>query len=454
MVLQNSFLIYDKPIEHIEWPKIPNSSATQSIAMLRYLEASQWWPSAKLRSFQFLQLSYLLQQAYQHVPYYQHHYVRFASVTPAILAEIWSEVPLITRSTLQQNFALLQHQALSPQHGKPAVIKTSGSTGQPVSVLKDTILQFFYNVLALRNHHWHQYDFSKKIAVIRDTTIAGTEPPLGATFEHWGSYTTSVIKTSPCHMLQICDVREQAQWLKSTNPHYLMCYPTVLKELLSLNIPKPPLLQSVTTFGELVEPALRKRLHESWQTPLIDTYSSSEMGYIALQCPEYDHYHVQDEHVLVEILNKDNTSCQPGEIGRVVVTSLHNLAFPLIRYDIGDYAEVGEPCPCGRGLQVLKRIWGRQRNMLTLPNGEKRWPSFTGKSDINLLSLFKNTQFQVTQKTHQDIEISIVSPPLEEAELIPKLQTLFGAPFNITFCYVDYIPRSHSGKYEDFRSLV
>ena len=45
----------------------------------------------------------------------------------------------------------------------------------------------------------------------------------------------------------------------------------------------------------------------------------------------------------------------PGEIGRLVVTRLHHFATPLLRYDIGDYAEVGDACPCGRGLPVLRR---------------------------------------------------------------------------------------------------
>jgi phenylacetate-CoA ligase len=54
-----------------------------------------------------------------------------------------------------------------------------------------------------------------------------------------------------------------------------------------------------------------------------------------------------------------------------VVTPLHNFAMPLIRYAIGDYAEAGPPCACGRGLPVLARILGRARNLLTLPHGER-----------------------------------------------------------------------------------
>ena len=39
----------------------------------------------------------------------------------------------------------------------------------------------------------------------------------------------------------------------------------------------------------------------------------------------------------------------------MVITDLHNFATPLIRYELGDYAEVGTPCPTGRGLPVLNR---------------------------------------------------------------------------------------------------
>ena len=55
----------------------------------------------------------------------------------------------------------------------------------------------------------------------------------------------------------------------------------------------------------------------------------------------------------------------------MVITDLHNFAMPLIRYEIGDYAEAGDLCPCGRGLPVITRIVGRVHNMLTLPSGEQ-----------------------------------------------------------------------------------
>jgi phenylacetate-coenzyme A ligase PaaK-like adenylate-forming protein len=93
-----------------------------------------------------------------------------------------------------------------------------------------------------------------------------------------------------------------------------------------------------------------------WDVPLTDLYAADEAGCIALQCPDHEHYHVQSESVLVEVLDVEGRACAPGAVGRVVVTTLQNFAMPLVRYDIGDVAEAGDPCPCGRGLPVLRRI--------------------------------------------------------------------------------------------------
>ena len=55
-------------------------------------------------------------------------------------------------------------------------------------------------------------------------------------------------------------------------------------------------------------------------------YTCQEAGYIALQCPDHAHYHVQSENLIVEILDGDGNPCAPGESGRVVLSDLHNLS--------------------------------------------------------------------------------------------------------------------------------
>jgi phenylacetate-CoA ligase len=138
-----------------------------------------------------------------------------------------------------------------------------------------------------------------------------------------------------------------------------------------------------------------------------------------------------------------------------VVTALHNFATPLIRYEIGDYAEVGEACACGRGLPVLKRIVGRQRNFLVLPTGEKLFP----EARMILMDLAPEIrQFQLLQKTLENIEIKLaVTAPISnsrESKIAHDLNAKFGSRFDYQFIYVDDIPRSANGKFEEFKSEV
>ncbi|MFN2505143.1 MAG: phenylacetate--CoA ligase family protein, partial [Acidimicrobiales bacterium] len=213
-------------------------------------------------------------------------------------------------------------------------------------------------------------------------------------------------------------------------------------------------------FGEVVDDKVRVACREAFGVPLVDMYSSQEVGYLALQCPENEQYHLQSEHLLVEVLDDDGEPCLPGRIGRVVATTLHNFATPLLRYAVGDYAQVGEPCPCGRGLPVLTRVVGRQRNMFTLPNGDQFWPSFGDPTDFRkaLSGLPRLQQFQVIQRSVDDLEVRVVTErPFranEESAVRDYVVTSLGHPFTITFSYVGEIPRSAGGKFEDFRSEV
>ena len=65
----------------------------------------------------------------------------------------------------------------------------------------------------------------------------------------------------------------------------------------------------------------------------------------------------------MEILDEDGAPTKPGSVGRVVVTSLYNYAMPFIRYELGDFVEVGWPGMCVRQLPALRRVLGRTQSV-------------------------------------------------------------------------------------------
>lgn len=448
-------------IPGIVWPVVPTPMAAQMFAQLFYFSVSEKFIPEHLFTLQLPQLLELLRFARNTVPYYQDRFAHLPEITTVEqLRSLWHEIPVLTRHDLQQAKENIFTRKPMPSHEPSELMTSTGSTGMPVTVKGNVATQFFWNALTLRDHLWHRHDFNQTYAVIRFTENPAAKPPHGAVFENWGPATYRIVPTGKCHHLTICSTEEEAQWLREINPHYLNCNPSTLRELtqyFAANGGVPNNLKMVHTNSEIVEPDLRKLVKDVLGVQLVDTYSTKELGYLALQCPEHEHYHVQSENVLVEIINEEGKLCEVDEPGRVVATALHNFASPLIRYFVGDYASPGEPCSCGRGLPVIKRILGRQRNMLKIPDGRRIWPSFASNG-LRLMDMFSGAQFQVIQKTLQEIHINLAHiKPFsfeEEERLREKLIIIFDYPFRFQFNYLDKIERGPGGKYEDFKCEV
>jgi phenylacetate-CoA ligase len=254
------------------------------------------------------------------------------------------------------------------------------------------------------------------------------------------------------------DANRQLDWLLREKPDYLFTYPSLARELARLSLQRGARLEGLRELRTLAEslPAdLRALCREAWGVPVTDVYSATETGYLALQCPQHEHYHVQAEGVLLEVLDDSGAPCAPGAVGRVVVTALHNFAMPLVRYDIGDYAEAGAPCDCGRGLPVLKRILGRVRNMLTTADGKRYWPVFGTRALMESAPL---QQYQFVQKTFDLVEARIVAAApftaAQEAGFRERVLSQLPPGVRLQFTYPDRIERGAGGKFEEFLSEV
>jgi len=442
----------------IAWPALTDPAASRLLALQLQLEQSQWWPAELIEARQFAQLRQVLLHAARTVPYYAARLGAFDAGAP-LDRERWMRLPVLSRQDVQLNREALLSGAVPPAHGAVSTLSSSGSTGRPFTVHATTLVSLMSQAFTLREHLWHRRDFAGKLCAIRHQDGDSAMPPAGATLPGWGPSTDLVYATTPASVLNIrATIREQAAWVLAEAPDYLLTYPTNARELirhfrnLELRLPRPLELRTVS---EALPADLRDLAREAWGAKVVDMYSARETGYIALQCPEHEHYHVQSENLLVEILDESGGPCAPGEAGRVVVTTLHNFATPLIRYDIGDYAEAGEPCSCGRGLPVLKRILGRVRNMLTLPDGERRWPNLN-VADIHRLAPI--LQHQVAQVGLEDIEVRlVVSRPLraeEEDRLANHIRVNLMYPFRVSFRYVAAIARGPTGKFEEFLSEI
>lgn len=445
-------LLPDSRCTGIVWPAVPPGTTAALLALHFQIEQSQWWAPEVLERFQMRQLIELLNHAAKTVPFYSDRLNKIAKLRPDKLTmERFRTIPVMNRQDIQNAGDRLRSDTVPTDHGNVSEVRSSGSTGRPISVAGTTVEALFQGSLDLRFHLSHKRDLTAKCASIiflgqgRDAA----EARFFGAFSNAGRMVLLHVFTP---------TGKQLDWLLREDPEYLLTYPSNLRALLQRSAEtgrKPRKLRQVSCMTEVLDDSVRDACREVWGVPVVQSYSAQEAGYIAIQCPEHNGLHVQSENLIVEILDDDGRPCGPGETGRVVVTTLHNFATPLIRYEVGDYAEVGAPCPCGRSLPVLSRIMGRVRNMLVLPSGETAWPSVGGWSVSDIAPI---RQLQCIQTSREHIEVKLVPErPLtqeEEAGLRTLFDDKFDNQFDLTLTYCDEIPRSARGKYEDFKSEI
>jgi phenylacetate-CoA ligase len=442
------------------WPAFPAPYAAQKLALLFQIEREQWRSSDEIAAAQLRQASEVVAFAARTVPHYRDCFGT-GIAKEALDAESWARLPILTRNALAETGSRLRSTAIPARHGRSFELKTSGSTGMPVEVLGTDLTQMLWQVFCLRDHIWHGRDFRQKLVVIRYLRDPALKTPAGLRGRGWGPATDDVVTTGPSIQFDIqLDAPHLARILATEQPGYLLTHPSMMLGLARYCLENGlavPGLREARTLGESSPDSLRGACREVWGVPVVDMYTCQEAGYLGLQCPEHDHLHVQSENVLLEVVDADGRPCRPGEIGRVLITSLNNFATPLIRYELGDYAEVGAPCPCGRGLPVLKRVMGRYRNLVTLPDGTQRWP-LMGYDSGRLREIAPIEAMQMVQTGRDEIDVRLVTPrPLDEKErsaLAAFIQGNLGHPFDLRFDYVASIRNPANGKVEQFLSRL
>jgi len=424
-------------------------------SLMAQLEISQWLTPEEIETRQFIQLESVCHYLAAHSPQFLRRLNRAGLKVKDLLSPAGLRaLPILKRRDVQSSPDIFCTQT-PPGHGPVTRFQTSGSTGEPVVVRRTQANHFDWLAHTLREHFWRERDFSQKLCALRGTVDSPTSNP------DWGPPVSLMFDTGPSFIIPILTIgiAEQFDLIERFRPDNLLLYPSALAALLSEREARGKgleYLSHVRSMGEIVTPALRSRTQETLGLDIADAYSTQEVGYVALQCPVSSAYHVMAESLIVEILDANDQPCGPGEIGRVVVTDLHNFATAMVRYENGDHAEVGGPCACGRGLPTLSRILGRTRNLILMPDGSRRWPvvNFAKYRGFGAVR-----RYQLIQVDRMTVEVRlVVSRPMtdrEEADFTAHIVTSLGHPFAIRFMFVeDDFFTNTSGKFEDFISLV
>lgn len=159
------------------------------------------------------------------------------------------------------------------------------------------------------------------------------------------------------------------------------------------------------------------------------------------QCPA-GRLHVDEEFAFMEWLPNPD---MPG-VFRVVGTNMHNPAFPLLRYEVGDVLTPDDgSCDCGRAGRLIQSIDGRQDDYIVLSNGTR-----LGRLGYIFRNATRIREAQIHQRRIGQITIRIVRgegyTEADEQALLRSSRQWLGDREQITCEYVDALPRTRSGK--------
>jgi phenylacetate-CoA ligase len=416
---------------------------------LAELRATERWTPEALAALQMRRLDRLTDHLETHSAHFRQR-LREARLTRADLLspQGLQRLPVLSRRTLQSAQGLFC-ETLPQGHGPTYETQTSGSTGEPVVVRRTAVNGMDWMAVTMREHLWHRRDFRERLCAIRANFTELKR------CNDWGPPVNFLFESGPLLAVPVStDIGRQVELIRDFEPRILLVYPSNLMALMSHGIELPSLRQ-IVTMGETLSPHVREEAARTFGA-VTDAYSSQELGLIAIQCPDAPLYHLMAENLIVEVLAGNGTACREGEMGRVVVTDLKNFATPLVRYDIGDVAEVGPACACGRGLPTLRRILGRERNLVLMPDGTRHWPLVGFRHFREIAPVM---QYQFIQEGPDTLELRLVTErtltPGEEARLAARVRENLGFDFAVRFSYfAERLPAGANGKFEEFVCLV
>jgi phenylacetate-CoA ligase len=151
--------------------------------------------------------------------------------------------------------------------------------------------------------------------------------------------------------------------------------------------------------------AMRTEIEARLGLKAMDIYGLSEiMGPgVAVECEAQDGLHAWEDHFLFEVLDPETgKAVAEGAAGELVITTLAKEALPMIRYRTRDITRATrEPCACGRTHLRLRRITGRNDDMLII-RGVNVYPSQIEAVLVGMRGIAPHYQLVVERRGNLD----------------------------------------------------
>ena len=424
-----------------------------TVAVLRKMEETQWWPRERVEALQLERLRQLISHAEQFVPYYRDLFkaIGLTAADVRTLADL-QRIPFLTKPIIRSNLEGFKSE--KAQH--LARFNTGGSSGEPLIFFIGNERVSHDVAAKWRATRWWDVDIGDREIVVWGSPIELTAQ------DKVRQIRDRVMRTQliPAFEMSEAKLDEFVARIRSFRPTMLFGYPSSIS-LIAKHAEKRG--QIMNDLGIKVAFVTSERLYDHQRDdisrvfgcPVANGYGGRDAGFIAHQCPQGG-MHITAEDIIVEILDKDGQPVPTGQAGEVVVTHLATSEFPFIRYRTGDVAVLStQSCTCGRGLPMLEEIQGRTTDFVVAADG-------TIMHGLAVVYPIRDipgiASFKVVQETLQRVVVQIVPGencgPDVETRISTGIKARLGQSVDVEVLRVGDIPREKSGKYRYIQSLV
>ncbi|UGQ46208.1 phenylacetate--CoA ligase family protein [Massilia endophytica] len=425
-----------------------------TVARLRQLEASQYWPEEALQARQLEGLRALAVQARTTVPYYRDLFRKIGFEPERDIRSLadLARLPMLDKAAIRSNIEKLKAGGATGL----ARSNTGGSSGEPLVfyVGRDRVS---HDVAAKwRATRWWDVDIGD-----REIVVWGSPIELGAQ-DRVRSLRDSVLRTSllPAFDMSPARLDQFLSSIRSRRPRMLFGYPSALSHIAAHALARGQRMDDLGIHvafvtSERLYDEQRERIASVFGCAVANGYGGRDAGFIAHQCA-HGGMHISAEDIIVEIVNEDGQAMPPGEPGEIVVTHLATGDFPFIRYRTGDIGSLSaRRCGCGRTLPLLEEIQGRSTDFVIAHDGTV----MHGLSLVYVLRELPQVKaFKITQESLTLTEVQVVlDAPLAgalRARIERGLKARLGQQVAVRISQVEFIAPESSGKFRYVVSKV
>jgi phenylacetate-coenzyme A ligase PaaK-like adenylate-forming protein len=212
----------------------------------------------------------------------------------------------------------------------------------------------------------------------------------------------------------------------------------------------------VNTTSEPLLPEMREAFAAVWGAPVLNGFGSTE-GLMGGSCSAEEGIHLSDDLFVIELVDGAGRPVPTGaRASKVYLTSLTNLAQPLIRYELTDeMVRLPDPCPCGMGLMRIADVEGRVDDAFAYANGPSVHP-FTFRSQLGQAR--EIVEYQVRQTADgADVLVVAAAAAVDTAGLAERIRrALVDLGLEravVTVRVIDALARQDTGKLRRFVPL-